>query len=143
MGLVAIAISKITISNLTCHQNWMIARRIMWVKLVLFGDHQADDEWGTHELASALDPESPNALNMPGDNNEAVLAGEDDEVLEKLVGEEDVEANDADAAGSAEDGESSSTIHLSNVMALKEVDTILALVCLTRAEKFRKKSLIN
>ena len=49
------------------------------------------------------------------------------------------------AAGSAYDSESSSTIHLSNgmVLYLKEVDTMLALVCLTRAENFRKKSLIN
>jgi hypothetical protein len=29
------------------------------------------------------------------------------------------------------------------VLYLKEVDTMLALVCLTRAENFRKKSLIN
>lgn len=29
------------------------------------------------------------------------------------------------------------------VLYLKEVDTMLALVCLTRADNFRKKSLIN
>jgi hypothetical protein len=29
------------------------------------------------------------------------------------------------------------------VLYLKEVDTMLALVCITRAENFRKKSLIN
>ena len=77
-------------------------------------------------------------------------AGED-ELLGKLVGQsppsvedEDEEANDADG-GSAYDSASSSTIHLSNgmVLYLKEVDTMLALVCLTRAENFRKKSLIN
>ncbi|EED91479.1 predicted protein [Thalassiosira pseudonana CCMP1335] len=54
------------------------------------------------------------------------------------------DTNDADTGG-AYDSESSSTIHLSNgmVLYLKEVDTMLALVCLTRAENFRKKSLIN
>jgi len=75
-------------------------------------------------------------------------AGED-ELLGKLIGQsppsaEEDEVNDADT-GSAYDSESSSTIHLSNgmVLYLKEVDTMLALVCLTRAENFRKKSLIN
>lgn len=48
-------------------------------------------------------------------------------------------------ADSAYDAESSSVIRLSNgmVLYLKEVDTMLALVCITRAENFRKKSLIN
>jgi len=46
---------------------------------------------------------------------------------------------------SAYDSESSSVIRLSNgmVLYLKEVDTMLALVCITRSENFRKKSLIN
>ncbi|KAL7472356.1 hypothetical protein ACHAXS_012721 [Conticribra weissflogii] len=78
----------------------------------------------------------------------------DDELLGKLVGQsppsieddedDEEETTDVDA-GSAYDSESSSTIHLSNgmVLYLKEVDTMLALVCLTRAENFRKKSLIN
>eukprot|EP00934_Nitzschia_sp_Nitz4_P004012 Nitzschia sp. Nitz4//scaffold42_size132992//52794//54142//NITZ4_003393-RA/size132992-augustus-gene-0.102-mRNA-1//1//CDS//3329551700//4002//frame0 len=46
---------------------------------------------------------------------------------------------------SAYDSESASVIRLSNgmVLYLKEVDTMLALVCITRAENFRKKSLIN
>jgi Ras-related GTP-binding protein C/D len=52
------------------------------------------------------------------------------------------EAVDAD---SAYDSDSASVIRLSNgmVLYLKEVDTMLALVCITRAENFRKKSLIN
>ncbi len=66
-------------------------------------------------------------------------AGEDGELLGKLVGqshpslEEDDDANPGDVAGSAYDAESSSTIHLSNGMVLyvKEVGTMLALVCLT------------
>jgi hypothetical protein len=32
---------------------------------------------------------------------------------------------------------------LEQVLYLKEVDTMLALVCITRSENFRKKSLIN
>ena len=32
---------------------------------------------------------------------------------------------------------------LSQVLYLKEVDTMLALVCITRSENFRKKSLID
>jgi len=46
---------------------------------------------------------------------------------------------------SAYDSESASVIRLSNgmVLYLKEVDTMLALVCITRSENFRKKALIN
>lgn len=46
---------------------------------------------------------------------------------------------------SAYDTESASVIRLSNgmVLYLKEVDTMLALVCITRSENFRKKALIN
>ena len=42
---------------------------------------------------------------------------------------------------SAYDSESASVIRLSNgmVLYLKEVDTMLALVCITRSENFRKK----
>jgi hypothetical protein len=83
---------------------------------------------------------TPLEMNTNNDN---------DELLGKLVGQASPTAeqsNEADANGpSAYDAESSSTIHLSNgmVLYLKEVDTMLALVCLTRAENFRKKSLIN
>ncbi|GKZ00504.1 hypothetical protein MPSEU_001002800 [Mayamaea pseudoterrestris] len=46
---------------------------------------------------------------------------------------------------SAYDTSSASVIRLSNgmVLYLKEVDTMLALVCITRSENFAKKSLIN
>jgi Ras-related GTP-binding protein C/D len=90
-----------------------------------------------------------NGINDDDDNDNDV----DDELLGKVVGkgppslteEDEDEDAAADAASSAYDSESSSTIHLSNgmVLYLKEVDTMLALVCLTRAENFRKKSLIN
>lgn len=82
-------------------------------------------------------------LDSPPSND----AGED-ELLGKLIVQSppspEEDTNDADTGG-AYDSESSSTIHLSNgmVLYLKEVDTMLALVCLTRAENFRKKSLIN
>lgn len=106
------------------------------------GGDMGDETAGTNEL-SGPDVDDSNALDAS--------TGED-ELLGKLVGQsppsvedDEEEANDADAAGSAYDSESSSTIHLSNgmVLYLKEVDTMLALVCLTRAENFRKKSLIN
>jgi len=46
---------------------------------------------------------------------------------------------------SAYDKDSASVIRLSNgmVLYLKEVDTMLAFVCITRSENFRKKGLIN
>ena len=114
------------------------------------GDELFDStEEANHALSGGgVDPDDSNVLDASAASNEG--AGED-ELLGKLVGqsppsveEEDEEANDADG-GSAYDSASSSTIHLSNgmVLYLKEVDTMLALVCLTRAENFRKKSLIN
>jgi Ras-related GTP-binding protein C/D len=56
--------------------------------------------------------------------------------------EEDEAVVDPD---SAYDAESASVIRLSNgmVLYLKEVDNMLALVCITRSENFRKKALIN
>mmetsp|Transcript_22853 Transcript_22853/g.65931 ORF Transcript_22853/g.65931 Transcript_22853/m.65931 type:complete len:628 (+) Transcript_22853:86-1969(+) len=55
------------------------------------------------------------------------------------------EKDKSDDPDSAYDKESSSVIRLSNgmVLYLKEVDTMLALVCLTRADNFRKRSLID
>jgi len=58
---------------------------------------------------------------------------------EELVKEKEIDTD------SAYDSESSSIIRLRNgmVLYLKEVDTMLALICLTRSENFRKKGLIN
>jgi Ras-related GTP-binding protein C/D len=55
------------------------------------------------------------------------------------------EDNGAIDPDSAYDKDSASVIRLSNgmVLYLKEVDTMLALVCITRSENFRKKSMIN
>lgn len=96
----------------------------------------------------------PNEIISDNDNDENGLIGndsgddidgEDDELLGKVVGHNEISPSVEDDAGSACDSESPSTIYLSNgmVLYLKEVDTMLALVCLTRAENFRKKSLIN
>eukprot|EP00979_Chaetoceros_neogracilis_P002009 scaffold361_cov265-Chaetoceros_neogracile.AAC.19 len=59
-----------------------------------------------------------------------------------LVENEDIEKEEGD---SAYDSESASVIRLSKgmVLYLKEVDTMLALVCLTRSDNFRKRNLIN
>lgn len=73
-----------------------------------------------------------------------------DELVGTLIsqggaGADDDDENEKEAEDSAYDNESASVIRLSNgmVLYLKEVDTMLALVCLTRSENFRKKSLIN
>ncbi len=62
-----------------------------------------------------------------------------------IIGQNEIIPSVEDDISSAYDSDSSSIIHLSNGMVfyLKEVDTMLALVCLMRAENFRKKSLIN
>jgi len=70
-----------------------------------------------------------------------------DELVGTLISQapaEDLEEDMVDP-DSAYDCKSASVIRLSNgmVLYLKEVDTMLALVCITRAENFRKKSLIN
>ena len=99
--------------------------------------------------ADGMIEDAMNDLIAP--NLDPNTTNDDDELLGKLVGQTSPAAgqdtpDDPDAGGaSAYDSESSSTIHLSNgmVLYLKEVDTMLALVCLTRAENFKKKSLIN
>ncbi len=65
----------------------------------------------------------------------------EDDGVEK---EADIEDIDGDA-DTAYDSESTSVIRLSKgmVLYLKEVDTMLALVCLTRSDNFRKRNLIN
>jgi len=57
----------------------------------------------------------------------------------------EAEEEEEEVDDTAYDSESASVIRLSNGMILymREVDTMLALVCLTRAENFRKKGLIN
>mmetsp|Transcript_24504 Transcript_24504/g.37471 ORF Transcript_24504/g.37471 Transcript_24504/m.37471 type:complete len:225 (-) Transcript_24504:42-716(-) len=76
-------------------------------------------------------------LISQGANSETLL---DDDGAEK---EADIDI-DADA-DTAYDNESMSVIRLSKgmVLYLKEVDTMLALVCLTRSDNFRKRNLIN
>lgn len=61
------------------------------------------------------------------------------------VQEETDEQPDSSDMIHAYDEESSSVIQLSSglVLYLKEVDSKLALICITRAENFRKRSLIN
>lgn len=61
-----------------------------------------------------------------------------------IEGDENEEEEDVDNP-SAYDKDSASVIRLSNgmILYLKEVDTMLALVCITRAENFKRRSLIN
>lgn len=75
-----------------------------------------------------------------------------DELVGTLIsqgGVETIEESHTEGKGleadSPYDSESESIIRLSKgmVLYLKEVDTMLALVCLTRSENFRKKNLIN
>lgn len=70
-----------------------------------------------------------------------------DELVGTLVSQAPIEDLEEDMVDpdSAYDCKSASVIRLSNgmVLYLKEVDTMLALVCITRAENFRKRSLIN
>jgi Ras-related GTP-binding protein C/D len=76
------------------------------------------------------------AVHHGGGGNGSSSSGDGDS------GEGAEEGVDAD---SAYDRDSASVIRLSNgmVLYLKEVDTMLALVCITRAENFKKKPLIN
>ncbi|KAG7350360.1 Gtr1/RagA domain containing G protein [Nitzschia inconspicua] len=93
------------------------------------------------------------SLRKEGGDNTSVAAAaaaatsSTDELVGTLISQvpvEDLEEEMVDP-DSAYDSESASVIRLSNgmVLYLKEVDTMLALVCITRAENFRKRSLIN
>ena len=100
-------------------------------------------------LGNDVNDNDPDADDLESPLSAGGGHGGEDELLGKLIGQsppsEEVEDEGGADAGSAYDSESSSTIHLSNgmVLYLKEVDTMLALVCLTRTENFKKKSLIN
>eukprot|EP00594_Rhizosolenia_setigera_P011638 CAMPEP_0178962084 /NCGR_PEP_ID=MMETSP0789-20121207/14129_1 /TAXON_ID=3005 /ORGANISM="Rhizosolenia setigera, Strain CCMP 1694" /LENGTH=603 /DNA_ID=CAMNT_0020646117 /DNA_START=38 /DNA_END=1845 /DNA_ORIENTATION=+ len=87
--------------------------------------------------------EKTNDRDLLSDEADVTDINETDQegVVEDEVEEEEEEL----IADSAYDSQSSSVIRLSNgmVLYLKEVDTMLALVCLTRAENFRKKGLMN
>lgn len=77
----------------------------------------------------------------------------DDELVGTLIGQmgdalftEDIlQEVEKDDTGTAYDSDSASVIRLSKgmILYLKEVDTMLALVCLTRSDNFRKRNLIN
>jgi len=89
---------------------------------------------------SAVIRNSAEPLALTGDNHKD--GDDDDDDDNDNDNGESKELVDPD---SAYDFNSASVIRLSNgmVLYLKEVDTMLALVCITRAENFRKKSLIN
>ncbi|GAX19932.1 Ras-related GTP-binding protein C/D [Fistulifera solaris] len=76
------------------------------------------------------------------DKSESSAVAADTLTSEVPAGDLEEEIVDQD---SAYDNESASVIRLSNgmVLYLKEVDTMLALVCITRSENFRRKGLIN
>ena len=84
-------------------------------------------------------------------NNDVVEVDEDgkDELVGTLISsnptDEPVPQEEEEEEEQTYDPQSSSIIRLSNgmILYLKEVDTMLALVCLTRMENFQKKSLIN
>jgi Ras-related GTP-binding protein C/D len=91
-------------------------------------------------LAAASSDADSTARGARGNNSSGNLAAE-------LSGQSPSGMMDDDAVDpdSAYDTESASVIRLSNgmVLYLKEVDTMLALVCITRLENFRKKAFIN
>lgn len=82
-----------------------------------------------------------------GPSHEAVRAAAKTKKIQPVAeGEEEQQPQEEIVdQDSAYDNESASVIRLSNgmVLYLKEVDTMLALVCITRLENFRRKSLIN
>eukprot|EP00529_Nitzschia_sp_RCC80_P022743 CAMPEP_0113510128 /NCGR_PEP_ID=MMETSP0014_2-20120614/37959_1 /TAXON_ID=2857 /ORGANISM="Nitzschia sp." /LENGTH=486 /DNA_ID=CAMNT_0000406035 /DNA_START=96 /DNA_END=1556 /DNA_ORIENTATION=+ /assembly_acc=CAM_ASM_000159 len=90
---------------------------------------------------------SPHELQQSIRSKDGIERSSPDDLVGTLISQapaEDLEEDMVDP-DSAYDSESASVIRLSNgmVLYLKEVDTMLALVCITRAENFRKKSLIN
>ena len=92
----------------------------------------------SHEAvrAAAVKAKSSKQMKDSSDQDQVTL------ISQSPAGDLEDEIVDQD---SAYDSESSSVIRLSNgmVLYLKEVDTMLALVCITRSENFRRKSLIN
>ena len=98
------------------------------------------DVSGIYGLGPKTTTTPPTAKAESDQENEGDLVG----ALISQVPAEELEEEMVDP-DSAYDSESASVIRRSNgmVLYLKEVDTMLALVCITRSENFRKKSLIN
>jgi Ras-related GTP-binding protein C/D len=85
-------------------------------------------------------------LPLTSSNEPIRSASSEDNYHTTTIQDEDHEhVEDETLECSAFDGDSSSVIRLSNgmILYLREVDSMLALVCLIRSENFRKKSLIN
>jgi len=108
------------------------------------GDLNASTNIDGNDTNAVIDDTTPNS-GTPID----YMNGDDELVgtlisqgANALVENEDIEKEEGD---SAYDSESASVIRLSKgmVLYLKEVDTMLALVCLTRSDNFRKRNLIN
>lgn len=111
-------------------------------------------------LADGMDSMAPVVGEMAsltsGDPTVMMNATGDDDLVGTLIGQtgdllltDNMQGGggglDKDDADAAYDSDSASVIRLSKgmVLYLKEVDTMLALVCLTRSDNFRKRNLIN
>ena len=94
------------------------------------------DVSGIYGLSGTVSTEA--ATDIPSKLVSQAAAGE---LEEDFIGVGD----NGESSTSAYDQDSASVIRLSNgiVLYLKEVDTMLALVCITRAENFSRRSLIN
>ena len=109
------------------------------------GDSSDDGESGVGEKKSGKKRAKGRRLSG---GSSSFISGTDESGIsnsDEKLNSSDNENEEDDIESSAYDPESASVIHLSNgiVLYLKEVDAMLALVCLTRSENFRKKSLIN
>jgi len=104
------------------------------------------DVSGIYGLPSSNNSESA-AVSANSNGTASSSTGEDgneEKAAENGEGDNEVGGGDPENP-SAYDSETASVIRLSNgmVLYLKEVDTMLALVCITRAENFNRRSLIN
>ena len=104
------------------------------------GDAVKND--GNGEVNNAVGDDSVNGNSTPDDYVDG-----NDELVGTLIqqGSDALAEPEGMDSENAYDSESASVIRLSKgmVLYLKEVDTMLALVCLTRSDHFRKRNLIN
>ncbi|KAL7566684.1 hypothetical protein ACA910_017746 [Epithemia clementina (nom. ined.)] len=99
------------------------------------------DVSGIYGLSSGNDKASSDTTGEATTTAKLISQSAVDELEEEFIGA----GSNSESSSSAYDRESASVIRLSNgiVLYLKEVDTMLALVCITRAENFSRRSLID
>jgi Ras-related GTP-binding protein C/D len=111
-----------------------------------YTNNNSNNNYNSNNKTPNIPNDSSSSLLTPSIEPTPLVSNEQDCYQTATIQDEDHQHGEDEALEcSAFDDDSSSVIRLSNgmILYLREVDSMLALVCLIRSENFRKKSLIN